>query len=58
MFLDFFYGLRDEGVPVEHVISGATGQGVRGLLRALRTEIDNARAAERGALEEVEPWMP
>ncbi len=50
--------LREEGVPVTHVISGATGDGVHGVLRALRTEIDRARAAEREAIAEAEPWSP
>jgi GTP-binding protein len=50
--------LRDEGVPVARAISGVTGQGVQAVLRALRTEIDRARASERNALEEPVPWTP
>jgi GTP-binding protein len=50
--------LREEGVPVAHAISGATGQGVQTVLRALRAEIDRNRAAERSALEEPVPWTP
>ncbi len=50
--------LRDEGVPVTHVISGATGAGVKDVLRALRTKIDEARASENAALTEVETWTP
>ncbi|MDH3668427.1 MAG: GTPase ObgE [Paracoccaceae bacterium] len=50
--------LRDEGVPVTHVISGATGAGVKAVLRALRAEIDEARAAENAALTKVETWTP
>ncbi len=50
--------LRAEGVPVDFVISGASGQGVEAALRALRAEIDRARAAEAEALAEPEPWQP
>ncbi len=50
--------LRDDGVPVARAISGATGQGVQAVLRALRAEIDRTRAAERNALEEPVPWTP
>ena len=46
--------LRDEGVPVDHVISGATGQGVTEVLRALRHEIERDRAPK----EEAAPWTP
>jgi len=50
--------LREEGVPIAFTISGATGQGVETVLRALRQEIDRTRAAERDALEEPVPWTP
>ncbi|MFQ5567410.1 MAG: GTPase Obg, partial [Paracoccaceae bacterium] len=50
--------LRGEGVPVSRAISGATGHGVKAVLRALRAEIDRARASERKALEETGPWTP
>ncbi len=50
--------LREEGVPVDFVISGATGQGVQPVLRALRDRIDRAREAERPALAEEEQWTP
>ena len=50
--------LREEGVPIAHTISGATGQGVQTVLRALRTEIDRNRTAERDALQEPVTWTP
>ncbi|HUF86412.1 MAG TPA: GTPase ObgE [Thermohalobaculum sp.] len=56
--------LRAEGVPVAFAISGVTGRGVQALLRALRAEIDRARAAEAaalaepGTLAEPGPWRP
>ncbi len=50
--------LCEEGVPVDFVISGATGQGVQPVLRALRDRIDRARAAERTAPAEGEHWTP
>ncbi|HSF96355.1 MAG TPA: GTPase ObgE [Thermohalobaculum sp.] len=50
--------LRAEGMPVDFAISGATGQGVQEVLRALRRTIDTARAAERDALAVAEPWEP
>lgn len=50
--------LRDEGVPVDCAISGATGQGVQALLRTLRAEIDRIRAAEAAAEAPPEAWTP
>jgi GTP-binding protein len=50
--------LREEGVPIAHAISGATGQGVQKVLRALRAEIDRNRAAEVEALQEPVTWAP
>jgi GTP-binding protein len=50
--------LREEGVPIAHAISGATGQGVQTVLRALRAEIDRNRAAELEALQEPVTWTP
>jgi GTP-binding protein len=50
--------LREEGVPIAHAISGATGQGVQTVLRALRAEIDRNRAAELEALQEPVTWAP
>ena len=48
------------GGPV-HALSAVSGEGVTELLRALRAEIEAARAAERGAEagdEEAAPWRP
>jgi GTP-binding protein len=50
--------LREEGVPIAHAISGATGQGVQTVLRALRAEIDRNRASEVEALREPLTWTP
>jgi GTP-binding protein len=50
--------LRAEGMRVDFVISAATDEGVPEVLRALRREIDRARAGERAALAEAEPWAP
>ena len=50
--------LREEGVPVDHVISAATGMGVQGVLRDLRRRILAAREAEARAGEEEEAWTP
>jgi GTP-binding protein len=50
--------LREEGVPVDYVISGATGQGVQAVLRAIRATIDQTRARERDALAEATAWKP
>jgi GTP-binding protein len=55
---DLMILLREEGVPVAHTISGATGQGVQTVLRELRTEIDRDRTAERDALVEPVTWAP
>ena len=55
---DLMILLREEGVPVAHTISGATGQGVQMVLRELRAEIDRNRAAERDALVEPVSWSP
>ncbi|MEM7189713.1 MAG: GTPase Obg, partial [Pseudomonadota bacterium] len=46
--------LREEGVPVAHVISGVTGDGVREMLRDLRSQIQTARAPA----VEAEAWSP
>ena len=46
--------LREEGVPVHSAISGATGQGVTDVLRAIRSEIERDRAPK----EEAEAWSP
>ncbi len=48
--------LREAGVPLDFAISGATGQGIQTLLRALRRDIGCAREAESAA--EPEPWAP
>ena len=48
--------LREEGVPVDHVISGVTGQGVTEVLRAMRATIEAVRLAENPP-EEV-AWKP
>ncbi len=50
--------LREEGVPIAFAISGATGLGVQAVLRAVRTQIDLTRIAERNALEEPVAWAP
>ncbi len=50
--------LREAGAPVAFAMSGATGQGVKPVLRALRTEIERARSAEHAATSEPEPWTP
>jgi len=50
--------LRAEGMPVDFAISGATGQGVQEVLRALRRQIRATRAAETDALKTPEPWTP
>jgi hypothetical protein len=49
--------LREESVPVSHVISGVTGEGVTPLLRDLRKAIAEARLAEQ-PVEEAGPWRP
>ncbi|MEM0990169.1 MAG: GTPase ObgE [Pseudomonadota bacterium] len=49
--------LRDEGLPVTHVISSASGAGVTDLLRAARREILSARRAAEPPVEAV-PWRP
>ena len=46
--------LREEGVEVHSTISGAAGQGVVDVLRAIRTEIETARAP----VEEDVAWTP
>jgi len=50
--------LRAESMRVDFVLSAATGRGVPEVLRAVRREIDKARAAERDALAVTEPWTP
>jgi len=50
--------LREEGVPVDFLVSGATGRGVQPALRALRAEIERTRAAERAGHEASVPWTP
>ena len=47
--------LREEGVPVGHMISGATGAGVPEVLRTLRTEIKTARMPVEA---EDRAWAP
>ena len=47
---------RRAALPV-HRLSGATGQGVPEVLRALRAAIDAARAAQ-GAEADAAPWRP
>ena len=42
---DFAEFLRGQGVPVDHVISGVTGDGITSLLRDLRRVVAEARAA-------------
>ncbi|MEM1300794.1 MAG: GTPase ObgE [Pseudomonadota bacterium] len=48
--------LRAEGVPVDHVISGATGEGITELLRDVRTRVAEARA-EPVSMEDA-TWRP
>ncbi len=50
--------LRDEGVPVRHVISSAAGTGVPELLRAARRQIDTSRVVDRPVVEEDGQWSP
>jgi GTP-binding protein len=50
--------LRDEGVPISHTISAVTGAGVLAVLRALRAEIDRAKASKHDAPAETVPWIP
>ena len=50
--------LSEAGVPVDFAISGATGQGVQALLRALRREIDRVRETEAESTGQAEPWAP
>ncbi|MFT3972366.1 MAG: GTPase ObgE [Amaricoccus sp.] len=45
------------GLPV-HRLSGATGKGVQDMLRAIRAEIDAARAEAAAAGHEVGAWRP
>ncbi|MEM9062070.1 MAG: GTPase ObgE [Pseudomonadota bacterium] len=49
--------LQGEGVPVTHAISGVTGQGVPELLRAVMTEILDARRRAQ-ATEPDKAWAP
>ena len=48
--------LREEGVEVAHLISGATGQGLRELLRDVRWRVAPARGVED--TDEGRPWSP
>jgi len=50
--------LRAEGMPVDFAISGATGDGVSDVLRALRAEIDRPRKAKRSTPAGSERWEP
>lgn len=50
--------LRAEGMRVDFLLSAATGRGVPEVLRALKREIDKARAAARDALAPDAPWTP
>ena len=49
--------LRSEGVPVAHVISGVTGEGITPLLRDLRRQVAASRA-EPAAAGEEDAWRP
>ncbi|MEO0822903.1 MAG: GTPase ObgE [Pseudomonadota bacterium] len=48
--------LAEEGVSVDLALSGVSGAGVEGALRALQAEIDKARAVHAPA--EDAPWSP
>ncbi|RMD48579.1 MAG: GTPase ObgE [Alphaproteobacteria bacterium] len=48
---------RAAGRPV-HLVSGATGEGVRELVARLADEIARARAADAEGAREAEPWTP
>jgi GTP-binding protein len=48
--------LEAAGAGQVHVMSGATGEGVRGVLRALRPHVDALRAPAGAA--EAAPWQP
>ncbi len=48
--------MREEGVPVAHLVSASSGQGMPEVLRALRRAIGDVRASE--IPERVESWQP
>lgn len=50
--------LEAAGATDIRMISGVSGEGVPGALRAIRAEIDKARNAEASATEEEAPWRP
>ncbi|MFV0472972.1 MAG: GTPase ObgE [Pikeienuella sp.] len=50
--------LEAAGARDVRLLSGVSGDGVSGALRALRVEIESQRAAARPAPEEREPWTP
>jgi len=50
--------LREEGVEVDHVISAATGAGVKAVLRDLRARIIAHREAEANVGREEPEWTP
>ena len=47
--------MAEEGVRIAHRVSGVSGAGVEATLRALKAEIDRARA---GPQVEEEHWAP
>ncbi|MEM1384134.1 MAG: GTPase ObgE [Pseudomonadota bacterium] len=49
--------LAEESVQITHLLSGATGQGVRDALRSLRRVIEANRRAERAPVEDA-AWTP
>ncbi len=50
--------LEAAGADNIRMISGVSGDGVPGALRAIRTQIERARKAEAAANEEEKPWAP
>jgi GTP-binding protein len=50
--------LEAAGATGVRMLSGVSGEGVPGVLRALRAEIDRARRTEAAETEEDAPWKP
>ncbi|MGB0854358.1 MAG: GTPase ObgE [Pikeienuella sp.] len=50
--------LEAAGARDIRMMSGVSGDGVQGVLRALRARIDTTRTEEEDALKEPEPWRP
>lgn len=50
--------LEAAGATDIRMMSGVSGDGVQGVLRAIRAQINTTRTAEEDALKEPEPWRP